>query len=50
MFGDRNLDEAARLVDDWQAGIEAQAARARQLAARLSALTAGARSADGWCP
>ena len=47
MFGDRNLDEATRLVDDWQAGIEARAARARQLAGRLGALTAGARSADG---
>ena len=47
MFGDRNLDEAARLLDDWQAGIEERAARARQLAARLGALTAGARSADG---
>ena len=47
MFGDRNLDEATRLVDDWQAGIEARAARARQLAARLGALTAGARSEDG---
>jgi DNA-binding protein YbaB len=47
MFDDRNLDEAARLVDDWQAGIEARAARARQLAARLGALTADARSADG---
>jgi hypothetical protein len=47
MFGDRNLDEAARLVDDWQAGIEARAARARELAARLGTLNAGARSEDG---
>jgi YbaB/EbfC DNA-binding family len=47
MFDDRNLDEAARLVDDWQADIEARAARARRLAARLGALTADARSADG---
>jgi len=47
MFGDRNLDEAMRLVDDWQAGIEARAARARELASRLGALTGSARSDDG---
>jgi hypothetical protein len=47
MFDGRDLDEAERLVDDWQAGIEARAAQARELAARLGALTATARSADG---
>ncbi len=46
MFDGRDLDEAARLVDDWQAGIEARAAQARALAARLGALTATARSDD----
>jgi hypothetical protein len=47
MFDGRDLDEAERLVDDWQAGIEARAAQARVLAARLGALTATARSEDG---
>jgi DNA-binding protein YbaB len=47
MFNGRDLDEAARLVDDWQAGIEARAAQARELASRLSTLTASARSDDG---
>jgi YbaB/EbfC DNA-binding family protein len=47
MFDGRDLDEAARLVDDWQAGIEARAAQARELAARLGTLTATARSDDG---
>jgi hypothetical protein len=47
MFGDGNLDEATRLVDEWQAGIEARAAQARELASRLGALTGSARSDDG---
>lgn len=47
MFDGRDLDEAEELVDDWQAGIEARAARARELAARLGALSATARSDDG---
>jgi hypothetical protein len=47
MFDGRDLDDAERLVDDWQAGIEARAAQARELAARLVALTATARSEDG---
>src|SRR6266511_655477 len=47
MFDGRDLDDAERLVDDWQAGIEARAAQARELATRLGALTATARSADG---
>jgi hypothetical protein len=46
MFGGGDLDEAARLVDDWRAGFEARAAQARALAARLGALTATARSDD----
>jgi hypothetical protein len=47
MFDGRDLDDAERQVDDWQAGIEARAAQARELAARLGALTATARSEDG---
>jgi DNA-binding protein YbaB len=46
MFDGRNLDEAERLVDDWQAGIEERATQARALSARLGALTATARSED----
>jgi hypothetical protein len=47
MFDGRDLDDAARMVDDWQAGIEARAAQARELGARLSALMGSARSDDG---
>jgi hypothetical protein len=47
MFDDRDLDEAERLVDNWQAGFEERAAQARALAARLAGLTATARSDDG---
>ena len=47
MFDGRDLDEADRLVDQWQAGIEERAARTRELAERLRALTATARSEDG---
>jgi DNA-binding protein YbaB len=46
MFDGRDLDEAERLVDDWQAGFEERAAQARALAARLGSLTATARSED----
>jgi hypothetical protein len=35
------------MVDDWQDGIEARAAGARELSIRLAALSASARSADG---
>jgi DNA-binding protein YbaB len=48
MFDGRDLDEAERLVDDWQAGFEERAAQARELAARLGALTASVRSDDGF--
>jgi DNA-binding protein YbaB len=47
MFDGRDLDEAERLVDDWQAGFEERAAQARELAARLGALTVSVRSDDG---
>jgi hypothetical protein len=47
MFDGRDLDDAERLVDDWQAGIEARAAAARELSGRLAGLTASARSEDG---
>jgi DNA-binding protein YbaB len=47
MFDGQDLDAAERLVDDWQAGIEARAAQTRDLAARLGALTATALSEDG---
>jgi DNA-binding protein YbaB len=46
MFDGRDLDEAERLVDDWQAGFEERATQARALSARLGALTATARSGD----
>jgi len=46
MFDGRDLDEADRLVDDWQAGFETRAAQARALAARLGSLTATAHSDD----
>jgi hypothetical protein len=46
MFDGRDLDEAERLVDDWQAGIEERATQARALSARLGSLTATARSED----
>jgi DNA-binding protein YbaB len=47
MFDGQDLDEAARMVDDWQAGIAARAAQARELASRLGALTASTHSDDG---
>jgi DNA-binding protein YbaB len=46
MFDGRDLNEAERLVDEWQAGIEERATRTRDLAERLRALTATARSED----
>lgn len=46
MFDGRDLDDAERLVDDWQAGIEARAAAARELSERLTGLSASARSDD----
>jgi DNA-binding protein YbaB len=46
MFDGRDLDAAEQLVDDWQAGIEARATQARELSARLAALSATARSDD----
>ena len=47
VFGDHDLDAAERAVDRWQEGFERRAGQARELAARMAALTAGARSADG---
>ncbi|GAB2597902.1 hypothetical protein Aab01nite_73650 [Paractinoplanes abujensis] len=47
MFDGRDLEDAERMIDDWQTGIEARAAQARELSARLSAVTATARSDDG---
>jgi DNA-binding protein YbaB len=46
MFDGRDLDEAERMVDDWQAGIEERAVQARALSARLGSLTATAQSED----
>ncbi|WP_433301314.1 YbaB/EbfC family nucleoid-associated protein [Actinoplanes sp. CA-030573] len=46
MFDAGDLDAAERMIDDWQAGIETRAAQARELSARLSRLSATARSAD----
>jgi DNA-binding protein YbaB len=47
MFEEPDLEAAVRRIDDWQAGFEQRAAQARQLSARLAALTASARSEDG---
>jgi endonuclease/exonuclease/phosphatase (EEP) superfamily protein YafD len=47
MVDGRNLDTAEQRIDDWQSGIEQQAARARALAARLAEVTGSARSNDG---
>ncbi|MFI7541632.1 YbaB/EbfC family nucleoid-associated protein [Actinoplanes sp. NPDC049599] len=47
MFDGPDLDAAERRVDEWQAGFEQRAAEARELATRLAALSASARSADG---
>jgi hypothetical protein len=47
MFDGRDLDEAERMIDDWQAGFEERAAQARALSARLVALSARAESEDG---
>ena len=46
MFDGRDFDAAERMIDDWQAGIEDRAVRARELSARLSRLSARVRSAD----
>ena len=46
MLDGRDFETAERMIDDWQAGIEARAARARELSARLSRLSARARSDD----
>jgi DNA-binding protein YbaB len=46
MFDGRDFDAAERLVDDWQAGVEARAAQARELSSRLAQLSARARSDD----
>ena len=42
-----DLDAAERRVDEWQSGFEQQAARARELADRVAALTVTATSDDG---
>jgi len=47
MFDGRDLDSADQWVDDWQSGIERQAARARALADRLAGIGGSARSDDG---
>jgi DNA-binding protein YbaB len=47
MFDGRDLDEAERMIDEWQAGFDERAAQARALSARLAALTAAAESDDG---
>jgi len=46
MLDGRDFEAAERMIDDWQAGIEARAARATELSARLSRLSARARSDD----
>ena len=47
MFDGRDLDAADRWVDDWQSGIEREAAKAQALADRLAGISGRARSADG---
>ncbi|MBM2618891.1 YbaB/EbfC family nucleoid-associated protein [Actinoplanes sp. LDG1-06] len=47
MFDGRDLEDAERMIDDWQAGIGARAAQARELSARLAAVRVTARSEDG---
>jgi DNA-binding protein YbaB len=47
MFGGQDLDAADRWVDDWQAGIDAQAARAKELSGHLAQISGSARSEDG---
>ena len=46
MFDERYFEAAERMIDDWQADIDARAARAKELSARLSRLSARARSDD----
>lgn len=46
MFDGRDLGDAERMIDDWQAGLEANAAAAREMSDRLAGLTATARSPD----
>ncbi|WP_030434866.1 YbaB/EbfC family nucleoid-associated protein [Actinoplanes subtropicus] len=46
MLDGRDFEAAERMIDDWQAGIDERAARARELSARLSRLSARARSDD----
>jgi len=46
MFDGRDFEAAERMIDDWQADIEARAARARELSTRLSRLSARVRSQD----
>ena len=47
MFDGPDLAAAERRIDDWQAGFTQRAEQARELAGRLAALSASARSADG---
>jgi DNA-binding protein YbaB len=47
MFDGQDLDQAERMIDQWQAAFEERAAQARAMSARLLALTAAAESDDG---
>jgi|SRR4051794_2384951 hypothetical protein len=46
MFDGRDFDDAERMIDDWQAGFEERATQARELSARLAALSVTVRSPD----
>jgi len=46
MFDERDFEAAERMIDDWQADLDARAARARELSAQLSRLSARAQSDD----
>ena len=47
MYDGRDFEDAQRLIEDWQAGIEARASQARAFSARLLGLDASAESEDG---
>jgi DNA-binding protein YbaB len=47
MFDGQDLDQAERMIDQWQAAFDERAAQARAMSARLLALTAAAESDDG---
>jgi DNA-binding protein YbaB len=47
VFDGRDLDAAEQMVDEWQDGFEQRAAQAREMATRITGMTASARGGDG---